>query len=256
MTTPAEHQRARALISAAFALRHGYQPSVWTAQNIQAQALGESGYGKWNFWNRVRDAAGNVLSKTPVPNQHNWGAIQSVSPTATHATDSYSNGRIYDVYFMAYPNDEAGVADLVRHMTTLRPLTFAAIQSGSLHDVSDAMRRENYYGGFCTQAAKKYGERVNHKGDAEAWNACHEEAVDWHSTAFKARFAEMKAGGVPIVDGPEGLGKASGPSAPSSPPGSLDGISYDENGCAVDPMGDGRPCGCWHFYDELDREKT
>lgn len=225
-----KHQWARRLIVGAFTARHGREPSPFEASSIQAQAAGETGYGSWPF---------RKLDGTPVKNYNNWGAVQSRSPTISDASDKHADGTPYQQYFMVYPSHEAGCADLVRHMSApMRPLTADAMARGQLEGpggVSDAMRRENYYGGFCQAAVKKYGSAVRKKG-TEAWDACHVEATAGHTKAFRLWFAEFEASGLPVGEGEGAEGKADGSgSSPEPEPSEASSISGLQPG---DPYSD------------------
>ena len=124
-------------------------------------------------WSKVDGAWG----RDPKIGPFNWGAVHCPTQTTPCApgcvehVDHYADQREYRVCFKAYGNDEEGAADFLRHLVKLRPLTRAALARGlSTRDVAAAMRRENYYGGFCREAAKA-GAKQNDP-------ACVEEAID------------------------------------------------------------------------------
>jgi hypothetical protein len=91
--------------------------------------------------------------------------------------------------------------------------------------VSDAMRRERYYGGFCPNCVKKYGRRVDNKADTEAWDCCHAEAIAGHSKAFRQWFAEFEASGLRVGEGESAEGKADGSGSSEPEPSQAASIS-------------------------------
>lgn len=150
------HREARALIVAGFEALFGYTPSLAVAQIAQAQALHESSYGRG--WGHGRSTAGQ--------GSHNWGAIQGGIASGTcspntpppvcapgqgflhgDSTPTATGPLHYQCCYRIYPDDEAGVADLLRKMFVDRPTVLEAAERGDLAGYSAAMRDTVYYEG-------------------------------------------------------------------------------------------------------------
>ncbi len=164
----ARHRWAREILSDAWKRVRGRAPSLFEIQCAQAWSLHDASYGLG--WGAA--CAGS----------HNWGAIHArAGDPSCPWTDRFPDGTTYTQPMRVWPDDAAGAEAYIRQLSApARPLTQAALARGrSVRDVLDAMRRENYFGGFCPEAAAKYGTAVRGKpGTSEAADACHEEALD------------------------------------------------------------------------------
>ncbi|NUO51550.1 MAG: hypothetical protein HOV80_22060 [Polyangiaceae bacterium] len=186
----ARHQWAREMLQQAWMVVRGRPPSLFEIQCAQAWSLHDASYGLG--WGPA--CAGS----------HNWGAIhaQAGQPSCPYQ-DRFPDGTVYTQPMRTWPTDEEGAEAFIRQLSSpARPLTQAALARGrSVRDVLDAMRRENYFGGFCPEAAKEYGgQAVRGKpGSSDAADACHEEALDGSQGAllknghYLVGFREMTA---------------------------------------------------------------
>lgn len=192
---PAErHKWARGVLERAAQAR-GLTPSRAELQGWAAVALVETQYGAG--W------------KPPMVGSNNWGAVQAVKGQPSRQwQDQHPDGTVYQQAFREYATPEEGAADLIRHLTTLRPMTWAAMRSGDWWRTADAMRRETYFGGWCPKAAAKYGGaavRVMPKGDPSTWSdatrACHEEAFPVYGAKMRAYARQVaEALDEPVID--------------------------------------------------------
>lgn len=194
MATKERHVWARGVVEQAFELEHGRAPSRFEAQCIQAVGLLETSYGYgWS-------GAG--------VGSNNWGAVQATPaqvaagvPTFAY-TDSHQDGTRYAQAFRRYATPVEGARDLVRHMTTVRPLTAAAMRDeAGTDEVSAAMYRERYYGGWCPAAIKRFGAGAHRQSSVyvragattEAGRACDAEAIGMHAKKLASSIAEIAA---------------------------------------------------------------
>jgi hypothetical protein len=171
-----EEDNAKAVMVAAWQAEQGREPTTGELVYSLAVAKLESSWGKG--W------------KGAMVGSNNWGAVQcgggSNPSQCVEYEDSHSDGTKYKVGFRKYASPVDGARDVVRHLTKLRPLTWAVMRdSGPISEFSRAMRVERYYGGFCPVATKQYGKSVIHYGkppeDSPAKKACHEEAIAGHA---------------------------------------------------------------------------
>lgn len=185
--TAAQHIAARAVLMGAFAKEH-QAPRRQALQYAQAVTHLETAYGLG--W------------KGAMVGSHNWGAVQCVAGNAPCIAyqDSNPDGSHYPVSFRSYPTDVDGAADAVRHVLELRPRVAAELRRArpSVMRASYAMRRERYYGGFCPQAAAKYGAAVAKASFADpdrddGTRACAREAIEAHAHAIWSRVQEIAA---------------------------------------------------------------
>lgn len=126
----------------------GYDPSLSELQAVQAVSRLESGYGSWG--NHPKCGNNGVGS-------NNWGSTQYPKlpkdggcPDGTFLCEDYdaAHDKHYKVCFYKYPTPADGAAAVVKHMTTHRPKTWAAMKTGDAVQISTAMYDEHYYGGF------------------------------------------------------------------------------------------------------------
>ena len=194
---PERHKWARGVLLAAAQAR-GIQPSRAELQGWAAVACVETQYGYG--W------------KPPMTGSNNWGAVQAVAgqPSAQWE-DTHPDGTKYTQAFRTYATPVEGAADLIRHLTALRPMTWAAMRAGDWWAAGDAMRREGYFGGWCPKATVKYGSAVRGRGagPVETWPAaqreCHEEAFPLYSAKIRAYAQQIaQALGEPYEEGTEG----------------------------------------------------
>jgi len=184
---------ARPIIVAAWQAVLGRAPSIFEAQLTGAIARAETGYGTWTG---------------PCEGSHNWGAIMCRSGSTESAAccahdDTRQDGTPFAALFKVYPDDLAGATDLVRELTTRRPLTRAALgQGSSVRAVSEALYRERYYGSKCPQAIRTYGAaaakesswgNAQHQPTSAAGRACDEEAIGAHATRVHQLASEIAA---------------------------------------------------------------
>ncbi len=135
----------------------GYAPNLSELQATQAWSDVESGYGGWA--NHPKCGNNGVGS-------NNWGSVQKCKPCTTAGAYCCKNldglcpagtfecgdydaahNKDYRVCFLQYPTPADGAAGIIKHMTTLRPLTWAAIKTGDAVAIATAMYDEHYYGG-------------------------------------------------------------------------------------------------------------
>lgn len=182
---------ARSIIQQAWQAVKGRAPTTFEAQVSQGIAKLETGYGTW-------DGAGAT--------SHNWGAIQCPAGTTAESANCFPNddtnqdGSRYATFFKSYPDDVAGATDLIRELTTRRPLTAAALAAGkSVYDVSQALYRERYYGAACPIAlaadptAAKHSSWSNpqHQPTSAAGSACDAEAIRQHADTLYRLAAQI-----------------------------------------------------------------
>lgn len=127
----------------------GTTPSLPEVQAIQGWSRVESGYGGWG--NHPRCGNNGVGS-------NNWGSVQVAKlpkdgvcpvPNAFLCSDyDAKSDKTYAVCFYTYPTPADGAAAVIKHMTSLRPKTWAAIKTGNAEAIATAMYDEHYYGGF------------------------------------------------------------------------------------------------------------
>lgn len=127
----------------------GTTPTLPEIQAIQGWSRVESMYGGWG--NHPRCGNAGVGS-------NNWGSVQVAKlpkdgvcpvPNAFLCSDyDAKSDKTYAVCFYTYATPADGAAAVVKHMTTLRPKTWAAIKTGNAEAIATAMYDEHYYGGF------------------------------------------------------------------------------------------------------------
>ncbi len=138
----------------------GIEPTLQELQAIQAVSRLESGYGSWG--NHPKCGNNGVGS-------NNWGSVQACvpclegekknacckvrdgqCPDGTFLCGDYDAAHNYNyaVCFYKYATPADGAASVVKHMTTHRKLTWAALKTGDAEKISAAMYDEHYYGGF------------------------------------------------------------------------------------------------------------
>lgn len=201
----ARHVWARGVLERAAKTR-GLVPSRAELQGWAAVALVETQYG--GGW------------KGAMAGSNNWGAVQAKpgQPSAPWQ-DEHPDGTVYQQPFRVYASPEEGAADLIRHVTALRPMTWAAMRAGDWWQAGDAMRQESYFGGWCPKAAAKFGGKAVRglgKGPVESWpeaqRACHVEAFPVYSAKMRAYSKQVaEALGEPVVDNEASGGGALGP---------------------------------------------
>lgn len=139
------HRWARGVLEQAWPVVHGTKPTQRELDAVQGVAAFDGGYGR------------GYTKKTELQGAHNWGAVQCCMPKngecpggSIKSSDYNSKtGKEYVVCFKAYPDDVAGAADVIRHLTTHRPKTWAAIKAGlPVQDWVRWMYVEHYFGGF------------------------------------------------------------------------------------------------------------
>lgn len=89
-----------------------------------------------------------------VPNTHNWGAI-TAGPSWTGERFTYSDPKYGEEinspesmqWFRKYPDDEAGVRDLLRLLENQHSESLQLAKAGKWEDISTALYRSGYYGG-------------------------------------------------------------------------------------------------------------
>ena len=175
---PDKHRWARGVLERAAKAR-GLSPTRAELTGWAAVAAHETQYG--SGW------------KPPMTGSNNWGAVQAKpgQPSAQWQ-DTHPDGTVYQQAFRVYSTPEEGAGDVIRHLTTLRPKTAAAMRTGDWWAVADAMRQERYFGGYCPQASKKYGPAVRGVGSGaveswpEAQRACHLEAFPRYAAILRA----------------------------------------------------------------------
>jgi hypothetical protein len=176
---PDRHRWARGVLERAAKAR-GLVPSRAELQGWAAVALVETQYG--SGW------------KGAMAGSNNWGAVQAKpgQPSAPWQ-DQHPDGTVYSQPFRVYSTPEEGAADLIRHLTALRPMTWAAMRAGDWWQAGDAMRQESYFGGWCPKAAAKFGGQAVRglsKGPVDSWpeaqRACHLEAFPVYSAKLRA----------------------------------------------------------------------
>jgi hypothetical protein len=140
LTTP----QAAPLFKAAWLRKFGREPTPTELQGWLCVSRFDGGYGSW--------PAGSSLEGS-----HNMGGVQAgggrTSGPGWHAvpfaTWELENGKRVEhpsTPFKFYDTWEGGIADHLDQMTgPRRPLTQAALASGSLYRVADAMHREHYF---------------------------------------------------------------------------------------------------------------
>ena len=181
---PAEaHKGAAEVVRGAFRQLHGRDPSP--RELLFSLAIGrlESGYGRASY---------KGPNDEPVTGHNNWGAVQAggnwtgeTFEAKDSSPDPSAPGgqRVYVTRFRRYPTPEAGAADLIKQITTQRPVVWAAMRSdgATVYQFSDAMRRSKYYEGFCPKASAAGKKGRLGVPTTEAEFACHAEAVKGHA---------------------------------------------------------------------------
>lgn len=163
----------------------GREGTAAERQYVQSVARYESAYG--NGWDdRKNGGPGACIGS------NNWGSVQcsttSPAPGCCPHVDSQPSGKQYMGYYKIYSTPLAGATDVARHVLIVRPRTRAALEERrpTVFRASFAMRREHYYGGFCTQATNRYGAAVAddsfpHPDASAGTRACEKEAVTAHA---------------------------------------------------------------------------
>lgn len=124
---------ARAVLLRVWGRMFGESPKLAALQIAQAIARFEGGYGT---------LGGN-----------NWGAVQGphgppCGPGLFEHAETKPDGTPIRWCFVAYPDDDAGCADFLRHLLQKRPRSGAAVRSGDIDAVAHWMFEEHYYTGF------------------------------------------------------------------------------------------------------------
>ena len=175
-------------------------------QAIQGVAALESSYGK-----------AKIMNVEGTQKLNNWGGVQcpkgSSGPNCVLLHDKYPNGKTFSVSFRSYPTPADGCADTIRHILFFRPRTAALLAAGpassnnpesedegaTFFRFSYIMRRDRYYGGFCKNAFKEYGDAVGgiksleHPDSNDACKACAKEAVEGHVQAMRQNLDQALA---------------------------------------------------------------
>lgn len=174
-----EHAVARQVIVAGFQRAVGRQPSTFEAQYLQAIALTETHYG--TSWT------------APCDSSHNWGGYQAKPDEESCAwSDSLPDGTRYDQPFKVYPDDVAGAADFIALIYNHMPDARAALEKGaSVRDVSEALYYSHYYGAWCPDAVKTYGQEARDafaftgtRAASAGGRACESESIDMHASSI------------------------------------------------------------------------
>lgn len=188
------HRAARQVLIQAFK-ELGIEYTLWQMQYVQAVAFAETGYGQWGGANKPEMIGSN-----------NWGAIHCPgvqqgkgNPNCIPSGDVKSNGKGFKVEFKRYSSPLEGAKDVVKQVLG-RGATGRAISAQlPVYHVSYAMRRESYYGGFCFDAVKQYGDRAAgvagiRDPDRNEWfTACAVEAITIHAEKLKTDIGNMAA---------------------------------------------------------------
>jgi hypothetical protein len=134
MGSDESHTFGRKALLAAWPAVTGETPSLAELQIAGAQAHLESGYGRASY-KQLDHATGAVLASSGTIN--NWGAVQSSDGFL--ATDTSPNKRspenpkgYYDHHYKVYATPEEGAAHMVKHMTTMRPTSWAHMKRGDI----------------------------------------------------------------------------------------------------------------------------
>lgn len=140
---------ALGVIDRAWPQVHGRAPMPSERLFTAAMARGESkygtGYGAAKNWGSI-----HAKGKPPCPE----GSIPW--------TDHDAQGNEYPCCMRAYSTDEDGAADLIRQITTKRPVTWTKIQQGRpLPEIAEALRAERYYEAPAATYAKMLRNNLN-----------------------------------------------------------------------------------------------
>lgn len=195
----AAHRAARPIIEEAGRLEMGRPLTRAELQYIGGVAHRETSYGKG--WHGAMASA------------NNWGAVQCdpsklpESECVPGQKDHGSGNVEFTVGFRRYASPVDGARHTVAHVLKHRPRTASALAEPSprAHRASFAMRRERYYGGFCTKAKGKYGVATAeasfaHPDRDEGTMACEREAETSHADAiFASARAIAQALGEPLA---------------------------------------------------------
>lgn len=137
----AQHVQDAEYVRQAFRQVHGRDPSLSERQGIQSVGAHESGGGR--YW--PEQGAGSF----------NIGAVQAgqppCGPNAWLWEDSHptAEGQVkFPICFKSYASPADGWADVVKLLTTNRPVTWQAMKNGDLHGMAQNMRDSVYYEGF------------------------------------------------------------------------------------------------------------
>jgi len=133
--TQAQLEDFREAFDLGFRMQSGSNPTAWERQAVMAQAWLETSFGLG--WKGV------------CADSNNWGAVQSRTPTCCRTTDSYQDGRKYQVHFVCYETEVDGAAGLVYEAVVKRKGTLAAAAGGDLGEYARLLYEQTYYGGLC-----------------------------------------------------------------------------------------------------------
>jgi hypothetical protein len=131
----AQLEEFRDLADRAIRAELGRPATPWERQVIMAQAWLETSFGRG--WKGV------------CASSHNWGGVQSKTPTCCWSTDRRQNGTQYRVHFACYDDDLGGARGLVKEALRRRKGTVEAIAAGDLGLYAELLHDQWYFGGIC-----------------------------------------------------------------------------------------------------------
>lgn len=151
MASVDRHIEARKALASEWASASGSSepPTLAELQYVQASALLEGGYGYAEY--HLLDHASStpehpvVLASSGII--WNGGAVQTNDPdhgflaTDTgpgHVTPENPHG-YYDHLYRVYPNQAAGLHDVIHHMTAKRPYAWQAMKTGDIDETSERL---------------------------------------------------------------------------------------------------------------------
>lgn len=169
------YQWARSVVIAAWRQETGQFPTVFQAQCVQALTRYETHWGR--TW------------KTPCTDSHNWGSVHATDaqvkagvPSCEYV-DHYPDNTPYAQRFLVYVDDVAGCRDVIRYM---RKAAGPELDAGSSSDdVWAALFWGRYYGAWCPQAIKAFGDeaaatsfsRTGKPATTEGGRVCDQECI-------------------------------------------------------------------------------
>lgn len=111
------------------------KPNLAALQIAGAQAHLESNYGLAQYVNKTIPEGQPGHSSGVI---NNWGAVQG--QPGFLASDTHADGSAYTAHYKIYATPAEGAADMIRHMTVLRPTSWKHMLEGDIDAWSKSMR--------------------------------------------------------------------------------------------------------------------
>lgn len=114
------------------------KPNLAALQIAGAQANLESNYGLAQYVNKTIPEGQPGHSSGVI---NNWGAVQG--QPGFLASDTHADGSPYTAHYKIYATPAEGAADMIRHMTVLRPTSWKHMLEGDIDAWSQSMRAKD-----------------------------------------------------------------------------------------------------------------